>query len=255
VRPLVAKLIDRVVLLAATVLLAARQYDFPSKEFWSDVTTGRPYVVPVLVTVIGIFGAFTPFQGHVARRRVERRAAIRRQILERFGKMLAGVRRVRPPLDIGDLGLHVWRVRRSLRHPVYGRLTRVATYRLGSTPATRSFTPAMGVGVVGLCWACNAEAKFDVEKLASELPTERDFDAYRAVHGSTSVMGLTWTEFQRLKHRGAVFAAPIRNGLGAFVGCVSVDAGHGFTYLDTKVFWNEINSLCDLISQDRFQNL
>jgi hypothetical protein len=255
VRPLAAKLIDRLVLLAAMVTLSARQYEFPSKSFWAGLTSGRPYVVPLLVAVIGVFGAFAPFQGHVARQRVERRAVIRRQILERFGKMLVGTRKVKPPLEIGDLGLHVWRVRRSLRHPIHGRLARVATYRLGSTPATRSFTPAKGVGVVGLCWASNAEAKADVEKLASTLLIEHDFDAHRTAYGPNSVMGLTWNEFQRLKHRGAVFAAPIRNGLGAFVGCVSVDASHGFAFLDTKAFWNEINSLGDLISQDRFQNL
>jgi hypothetical protein len=94
-----------------------------------------------------------------------RRTALRHQILSHFGRLLEIASRVDPKPPASDLGLHVWRHTWSLRRP-RRRLVRIATYRLGSTPATRTFYPARGVGVVGLCWKRNEEEAIDVETLA-----------------------------------------------------------------------------------------
>ncbi|GAA0581430.1 hypothetical protein GCM10010394_07600 [Streptomyces crystallinus] len=239
-----AKLLDRLILLAASVSMVARQYDVPDRKFWTGISSGRPYLIVTLICVIGVFGAFTPFQALSERKRVERRSAIRQEILTHYGRMVGLAIRARPPVELQDLGLHVWRIRRSLRHPLHGYLQRVATYRLGSTPTTRTFAPPRGVGVVGLCWERNTEVSVDVGKLAASLTDREAFEAYRASHGAAAVMGLSWTEFQRVRHRGAVFASPVRGATGGFRGCVSVDASHGHDSLDVPDLWHEINSLC-----------
>ncbi|WP_190090947.1 hypothetical protein [Streptomyces melanogenes] len=243
-RSLTAKILDRLILLAASICMVARQYDFPDRKFWTDLSDGRPFVIVTLICIIGIFGAFTPFQALSERKRVERRSAIRQEILTHYGKMLCLAVRAQPPVELQDLGLHIWRIRRSLRHPVHGYLQRVATYRLGSTPTTRTFAPPKGVGVVGLCWKRNSEVSMDVEKLAADLSDQEKFEAYRAAHGAEAVMGFDWAEFQRVRHRGAVFAGPIRGGTGTFRGCVSVDASRGHDSLAVRALWDEINSLC-----------
>lgn len=252
-QPLTAKILDRGILLAATLLLAGKQYGVPRS--WATALDSRPFVVFILIGVISIFGAFTPFQAVAARSRVERRAAIRQHILTHYGAILTIATQANPPVTIGDVGLHVWRRRRTWRHPVSGTLRRVATYRLGTTPATRPFSPPVGVGVIGLCWRDNREVGVDVEKLANQLHDEATFNAYKHANGADSVMGLTWREFSDVRHRGAVFASPIRDGAHKFIGCVSVDASKGYDALDNPRLWHAMNSLCAILGHDGLRNV
>ncbi|WP_330173976.1 hypothetical protein OG875_10590 [Streptomyces sp. NBC_01498] len=254
-KTLTAKIADRSVLLAATLGLAARQYDVPNELFWSETTEERPHVLLALICTVGLFGALTPFQAYASRQRAERRSVVRHQVLLHFGKMLVVARNARPPVETGDLSLHIWLIRRSLRHPWRGYLRRVATYRLGSTPITRSFAPVRGVGVVGLCWKRNGEVSYDVRTLAGELTNRQEFDTRRATAGADAVMGFSWSEFQRVSHRGAVFASPIRDRSGDFIGCISVDARHGHDDMDVDDFWHEVNSLCSRLGHDDFDVL
>lgn len=248
-RPLTAKVLDRTIMLAATCVLVAEQYSVPSASFWDGVAGGRGHIVGIAVTAIATFGALTPTQVWAERSQVARRTAIRHQILHHFGRLLAIAARVDPPPPAADLGLHVWRVAWSLRRP-HRRLVRVATYRLGSTPTTRAFAPGCGVGVVGLCWKRNEEVAVDVEALAARLTTQAAYEAHLASHGGDTVMNLTWPEFLRVRHRGAVFASPVRDGEGEFVGCVSVDSSRGYAALVGDDLWHEINSLCVLLGND-----
>ncbi|PZG00193.1 hypothetical protein C1I93_03330 [Micromonospora endophytica] len=236
-------------MLTATCVLVAQQYAVPSASFWNDLVGGRGYLIAILVTVIAAFGALTPAQIWSERSQMARRTAVRHQILNHFGRLLAIASRVDPKPSASDLGLHVWRVTWSLRRP-RRRLIRIATYRLGSTPATRTFEPGRGVGVVGLCWKRNEEVAVDVERLAGKLTTHVDYDEYATAEGADAVMNLAWPEFARVRHRGAVFASPIRNGRGEFIGCVSVDASSGFATLANDELWHELNSLCMLLGDD-----
>lgn len=250
-----ARAIDRGVLLATTICLAGEQYDFPSKQFWNDAAVDRPYLMIGLIGVVGVFGALTPAEAISRRARVQQGVALRRQILTTFGQLLDIGRAIDPPTEISDLALHIWRKEHTPRHPWRGQLTRIATYRLGSTPVTRAIQPTPGYGVVGLCWQQNNEFSMDVEELAARLTDERTFDDYRKRNGPASVMGFNWRDFQRFKHRGAVFATPVRNGRSAFIGCVSLDAAHGYTQLNCPRMWHELNSLCVVLGQDGFQNV
>lgn len=247
--------IDRGVLLAATLCLAGDQYDFPSKTFWEAVTSNRPYFVIVLIAVVSVFGALPPFESLTERIRIEQSVAVRQQILTVFGQLLEIGRTIDPPAEVSDLGLHFWRKQRTLRHPWHGELERIATYRLGSTPVTRYIRPTRGLGVVGLCWQRDREVSMDVKRLAELLPTETEFNDYRQRNGTQSVMGFSWDEFQRFSHRGAVFASPVRNGRSVFVGCVSLDAAHGYDELNCHRMWHELNSLCIVVGQDGFKNV
>lgn len=249
-----ARMIDRGVLLVATLALAGKQYEFPSGSFWNGVVVGHTYVVIILISLVGVFGALTPVEAFSRSLRVERRVALRRQILTTFGQLLEIGSTLQPPAEVSDLGLHIWRVQRTLRHLWRGELVRVATYRLGSTPVTRSIRPTRGVGVVGLCWEKDREIGVDVELLTTRLTSEVDFNEFLDRNGPESVMGFSWHEFQRLRHRGAVFASPIRNGRSKFIGCISFDAARGYNELDCHRTWHELNSLCIVLGQDGFQS-
>lgn len=172
-----ARALDRSIVLAASLCLAAKQYDLPSKLFWDQMTARAGYAVLGLVFVVGVFGVLTPFESMSERGRVTRRAAMQRHILTCFGQLLELGKRVKPPVAISDVGVHIWRRKRTLRHPLNGELLRIATYRLGATPMTRRFQPTKGVGVVGLCWKFNAEVGRDVSVLAAELGSEAKFGA------------------------------------------------------------------------------
>jgi len=76
-----ARAVDRGILLATTLCLAGNQYDFPSKAFWQAIAANRPYFVIVLIALVSVFGAFPPFESLSQRIRVERRVAMRQQIL------------------------------------------------------------------------------------------------------------------------------------------------------------------------------
>ncbi|MEH0826779.1 MULTISPECIES: hypothetical protein [unclassified Micromonospora] len=248
-RPFTAKIVDRAILLSATCVMVAQQYSVPSAPFWNSIPGGRRYVIAILVAVIATFGALTPAQVWSERSQMARRTAVRHQILNHFGRLLTIASRVNPKPPPSDLGLHVWRITWEVRRP-RRRLVRIATYRLGSTPATRVFEPGRGVGVVGLCWKRNEEVSVDVELLAAKLTTATEYNAYVDSEGADAVMNLSWPDFQRVRHRGAVFASPIRNGRGEFIGCVSVDATSGFATLKNDELWHEINSLCMLLGDD-----
>jgi hypothetical protein len=250
-----ARALDKSVVLVATLCLAANSYHIPSAVFWQNLFSGRRYLLLFLLAVVGIFGALTPFEMLTARARADTALTVRRQVHHSFGQLLTFGGSVSPPLQLSDLGLHVWRRRRTVRHPLQGVLARVATYRLGTTPLTRSFTPPKGVGVVGLCWKHNQEVGFDVARLASQLATKEEFDRYVEAHDGDEVMNFDRTQFNRVKHRGAVFATPVRNGRNRFVGCVSVDASRGYEELNHHELWSEMNLVAIVVSQMGFENV
>ena len=236
-------------MLLFTVTLSANTYHFPTALFWDRVLGNHAYTVPILLATTGLFVVFTPVESLTARSRMARSVTTRQQILTAFGRLLELGRSVRPPLGISDLGLHVWARRRTLRHPVSGVLIRIATYRVGTNPMNRPFAPPKGVGVVGLCWKNDHEVGIDVEQLAKSLSNEGEFDGYREKNGSDAVMNLTWHQFKRINHRGAVFAFPIRDGRHRFIGCLSLDTSHGFAKLDQPELKAQMGLLTIVIGQ------
>jgi hypothetical protein len=110
-----------------------------------------------------------------------------------------------------------------------------------------------GVGVVGMCWLSNKEISKDVTELADELTDQAAYDAHVAAHGVHAVMGLSWREFDNVKHRTALFATPVRNGRGKFVGCISVDASRGFDVLDKRELMEAIGNLALTIGLEDFE--
>jgi hypothetical protein len=249
----VARGIDRSVILLATVALASGQYGIPSRSFWDSLGSGRSFLLISLIALAGVFGILSPFETYSQRGALGQRVMMRRQILTAFGQLLSLGAAASPPVPISDPGLHIWKKKRTLKHPVRAELRRVATYRLGSTPATRAIRPTRGVGVVGLCWQLNQEVGKNVEGLVDLLPDEQSYQLYRREHGPQAVMGFSWVDFQRFRHRGAVFATPIRNARSNFIGCISFDAAHGYDDLDCHRMWHELNTLCAIISQDGFE--
>lgn len=247
-----ARVSDKVVLLAATLLLALRQDSIPSGTFWQDHVVGHKYIGLVLIAVSGAFGALTPFEALTRRSRAEHAVTQRRIILSAFGQLLEIGRSVQPPLDVSDLGLHIWRKSRTLKHPLAGELKRVSTYRLGSVPATRNMRPAKGMGVVGLCWQRDRETGYNVADLATSLSSKQQFESFVANNGPEAVMGFSWEDFQRYSHRGAVFASPIRNGRSKFIGCISFDAERGYNELASNRLWHQLNTLSVVLGEEGF---
>jgi hypothetical protein len=248
-----ARATDRLVVLAATVCLAGNAYGVPSATFWADIKRGHPYVPVILLVVVGAFGALGPFEGWASRTSADRGVAIKRHILSTFGRLLEISNAVEPPLETGDLALHIWKRQRIPAHPISGILKRIASYRMSTYPGNRPFLPVKGVGVVGLCWLTNKEISMDVTGLADELTDQAAYDTYVAAHGPNTVMGLSWREFDNVKHRTALFATPIRNGRGKFVGCISVDASRGFDVLDKRELMEAIGNLALTIGLEEFE--
>lgn len=248
-----ARIIDRTVTLAATLCLAGNAYSVPSSGFWSIVHEEHPYALIVLLVIVGVFGALSPFESWSAKTLMNRNVTMRKRVLSSFGVLLDISKKIRPSLPTGDLALHIWQRRRTIRHPVSGVLVRVSTYRMGTTPYNRSFQPTKGVGVVGLCWEKDREFGFDVESLRNAITDEQSFDRHVRQHGRESVMNLGWQAFENVRHRGAVLAIPIRNGRHRFVGCVSVDASHGYRELDTHELREEVGKLALAIGQEEFE--
>jgi hypothetical protein len=248
-----ARAVDRIVVLGATLCLVGNAYGVPSADFWSAIRLGHPYLPIILLVIVGVFGALSPFESWSNRSLADRNVIMKRRILSSFGRLLDISKAIQPALPTGDLALHVWRRQRTLRHPLSGALKRIATYRMGTMPLNRSFTPGKGIGVSGLCWQKNRELGKDVTVLRAELTDEDTYDAYVRDHGPAAVMNLKWLEFENVKHRGAVFAAPIRNGHNRFVGCVSVDASWGYTELNTHEMWEEIGNLALAIGREEFE--
>lgn len=249
-----ARTIDRGVIFVAAVVLACEQYGYPSDHAWNSFDRKYPYVLIGLIAIAGFFGVMNPFESLSQRHRVERRVMMRRQILTAFGELLKICTSIDPPNLPSDPGLHFWQKTRTIQHPFRGELTRVATYRLGSAPATRRLRPTQGVGVVGLCWKYDQETSADVEGLVRELVDKDAFEAFRARAGIDAVMGFTWEEFQRYSHRGAVFASPVRNAHSKFVGCVSFDVSRGYDDMDVQRVWHVLNLLSVVLGQDGFEN-
>ncbi|WP_086663334.1 hypothetical protein [Lentzea kentuckyensis] len=248
-----AKALDRSTLLVATLGLAAKAYDVPSRQLWDSLVQGRGYISLVLLTVAGVFGALTPFENYHNRSVLDRNVLIRRRILAGFGQMLEISSRVQPPLGTGDLAMHIWQRKRTLRHPVSGVLVRVSTYRMSVHPANRGFSPKKGVGVIGLCWQHNKEVFFNAAPLIEKLQTEQDFDEHVEEHGAASVMNLKWNKFREFSHRTALLATPIRNGRSRFIGCVSVDASRGFEVLNCHPLIEEMTELGLAIGRENFE--
>ncbi|HET8721997.1 MAG TPA: hypothetical protein VFM24_08210 [Nitrospira sp.] len=242
-------------MLASTLILVAQQYSFPTNRFWASSWLGSDLASMTILATIATFGTFTPFQSWAERSQVAHRTAVRQQVMNHFGRLLALAVKAQPSIAPSDLGLHIWTIRWSWWERPTRRLVRLATYRLGTTPATRSFEPAKGVGVVGLCWKRNEEVAVNVAALAQRLRTAEQYEAYRAAEGEDAVMGLSWVDFQRIRHRGAVFASPVRDNHGDFIGCVSVDAGRSFDSLCGDELWHEINSLCLVLGHDGLRHV
>ena len=93
----------------------------------------------------------------------------------------------------------------------------------------------------------------DVTPLADQLDTQKKFDDYRRVNGGDSVLGLSWRQFNDVKHRKAVFATPVRNRRGRFVGCVSVDTEHGYDVLNGWDLVEVISELAQAIGREEFE--
>ncbi|WP_147268691.1 hypothetical protein [Sphaerisporangium album] len=248
-------MLDKGTVLLGTLCLGARQYNIPSALFWEQVVAEAGYAVFLLILVIGVFGVFSPWESLTENSRLNGRVGMQRQILSTFGQLLDMGRRIKPAINITDPSLHIWRRKRTLRHPLSGELLRVATYRLGATPATRSFHPTRGIGVIGLCWKYDKEIGVDVAELSQNLTDSSRFADYQSHHGVDAVMGLSWDEFCRINHRGAVFATPVRDGRSKFVGCVSFDVAHGYTQLNGHHLWHELNRLSNIIGHEGFQDV
>ncbi len=248
-----AKSADKVILLSATLFLAGKAYNIPSKAFWDALLSGRSYLLLIFLVVAGVFGAFTPFESWRRRSFVDRNVIMRRRVLSTFGRLLEISAEIEPPLETGDLALHLWRRKRTLRHPVHGVLKRLSSYRMSSFPATRTFAPVRGVGAVGLCWLHDREVAIDVAPLVAALTDPAKYDDHVARHGKESVMNLSWEQFQALKHRTALFVTPIRSGRNKFVGCVSVDAGSGYEVLNRRQLLEEMTNLGMAVGREDFE--
>ncbi|MFC9433674.1 hypothetical protein [Nocardia sp. NPDC057030] len=238
----------------ALATLGAKSQGFPEQSLWDDLTGHLPGLIPALLIVAAVF-TLGPFAARAQRSLVHQRTQLEREVLVQFGRMIREADRVIVGFRFEDLGLHAWQVKRSGWFLGTKRLRRVATYRLGGNVVLRKFEPKLGQGVVGMCWEQNTETSFDVEELAGRVTTEADFNSVRAMGGEAAVMGLNWDEFLRVRHRGAVFASPIRDDNHDFRGCLSLDAKGQYAVLASSEVPELLNELALRMQAHGFEEM
>ncbi|MGW1609809.1 hypothetical protein ACWCQZ_10485 [Streptomyces sp. NPDC002285] len=251
-RPRLTESADKVITLAATVFLAANANKYPSEDYWKSGWESASWVVPAALAVAGIFGVIQPFSALSSRSMAQRRIYLQRQLLTKLGEIIKlGMTQVNPPLHISDLALHVWRKRKSLRHPFVGELQRIASYRLGAATALRDFRPSRGVGIIGLCWKENAPCSMDATPLKDRQTFRQESQA-----DLDRVMGFkSYEEFNKVSHRTALFASPIQNAKSKFIGCVSADASSGYSDLSNSDLPQKLNELAESLNAADFRDL
>ncbi|MGH3818077.1 MAG: hypothetical protein ACRDRE_10010 [Pseudonocardiaceae bacterium] len=83
-----ASILDKVFVFVGTLCLAGNQYKVPSVEFWQSIMQSRSYLVIVSLSIVGIFGAFTPFSSWATLKQVDRSVTVQTQMLSNFGKLI-----------------------------------------------------------------------------------------------------------------------------------------------------------------------
>ncbi|MFJ1458103.1 hypothetical protein [Nocardia sp. N2S4-5] len=245
---------DKGLATAALAVLGAKSQGFPNDRLWANVADDVPLLVPALLIVAAVF-TLGPFAAGAQRSLVNRRTQLERQVFIQFGKMIREAGRVIDGFQFEDLGLHAWQVKRTGWLTGQKRLIRVATYRLGGNVVLRKFEPKRGQGVVGMCWERNAEADFDVEGLVRKVSSESAFQTVRAAEGGPAVMNLSWQQFRDIRHRGAVFASPIRDDNDNFRGCLSLDAKNGYAALAGSAVPELLNELASRMQPHGFDEM
>jgi len=157
-------------------------------------------------------------------------------------------------VGLGDLGLHVWKKGWGLsrRWPFLRReLHRLRTVRLGALPTLRPVRFYKGKGVVGRCWQANDEVIEDNESRYAHIRSESDW-----LKLSTDQRDrLSYGEFVQTRDRGAILASPIRDRKDRFVGCVSVDIGHGAHIVRDPDLRSKVRHLCIGVGRNYFEGI
>lgn len=218
-----AKATDRVFVTGASLLLTLEGLDVPSIAFWEE----RGWWVVGAIGALVVFGVFTPVQWVTSRKARETRGNVRRLMVNTIGAIHKDT-----GIPVDDIGIHIWVPRR--RWLFWSELRRAATMRVGPAVTNQSFRFTRGKGVVGLCWRDNAVVCKNVQGDLGTILTQADWDQIAKSHGGDFVMNMTFVEFRRVRHRGAVIAVPLRPG-ERFEGCVSGDSSTNFAAFQNAV--------------------
>jgi hypothetical protein len=222
-----ARYVEKGLALVSITALAAAKQEWPV-GVWPSVDAIAPWYVVVFLVVGGVF-SMSPLSEFLEHRKRPQRDVERRRIMKAYGAMLTKAAKAELPLS--DPAIHVWR-------KGHVRLKRIVTYRLDEGNLLRQFAPKKGQGVAGLCWRDASPKGCDVEALATQL---KDSQALASLPGD-DVMNLTWESLRKVKHRGAVFAAPIMRR-DKVVGVVSFDASSKYQELAKAGIPEDLNSL------------
>ena len=147
------------------------------------------------------------------------------------------------PLNIDDFGLHVYRIKRTFRHPISGILHKVGRQNLSSRLATESIEYTKGKGVVGQCWKEKESFTVDCLEEYSHITTKDEWNSLK----KKERRGLTWAEYERSKHCGVIHAIPILRGK-RLQGCVSADLRFGKYFFKDGTVSHEIGHLVRAMS-------
>ncbi|HEX7125672.1 MAG TPA: hypothetical protein VF406_07810 [Thermodesulfobacteriota bacterium] len=216
--------------------LAAHQIKWP-------IVSMPEYVVHSAVAGLAV-GIVEPWAAAFVDRRLSRRLQFENDVRQSLkGALYLIVRVLKLDWDVAiELSVNAFLVRRPLRRPWEPILYRIARESVAiHTPSHIRWT--RGKGVIGKCWERRQEYGLDLEKVHGKLRYCTK-EQWRALAPDERI-GLSYEEFQKVKHYGAVGAVPILDAKGKFIGCVSVDApGETFGAL-----WNSDGYVRGLLAQ------
>lgn len=208
---------DRVIVAIASLAITLQGLNVPEK-FWDD----HGYALVISIIVVFFFGVVTPFET-LQGRSLEKE---REQAWKNGLSALDDANRD-SGIDLRELAVHVWLIKRTIKHPISGRLGRPISIRIGHQGANRSVPFGQGKGVVGRCWQRNDEVELDVRSTYAGIGSQADWDHQTQLLGDDFTWGLTYDEYTRTEHLAAIIAIPLDSVSGRFIGCVSADCTTG----------------------------
>jgi hypothetical protein len=186
----------------------------PDRRTWdADASVARSLLLLVAISLIGSASArLRVLENRVSdqRRAMDRERALR--VVEDGCRFMLSEVHQRTKLSPLELGVSIWRAGD-------GQLVRVGKFRLASRQGS-GVVWTKGKGAIGRCWLDNDRVVADLTRLHELDVTEATFDALP----DATRLGMPWIDFQRTAAYTAVWAEPLRDRDGRWMGCLSVDS-------------------------------
>jgi hypothetical protein len=193
------------------VLKLAHDWNIPSQTFWTDTAD---WSIPILFGL----GAYTLIVGPIKTFLLSgenRRLKQEKRVEETCHQLVLTIRASAATVPLESLAAHAWRVDGDT-------LVRLPGFRVQPRPDS-GVVWSKAKGALGQCWRENVEIEADLANIHSAAAIGRAAFEDIPIEGR---FFLEWDEYRKTDRYWAIFATPLRDKGGTFIGCVSIDCTH-----------------------------